>query len=98
MLDEHDREVESRLIAEEQEIIAATESAVDEPVFAESPMMTDEVVEEDVLSTEQSEQSPETDNDIVDEASTEEEQALETTTVDSDEYSDSDELGSKFGS
>jgi segregation and condensation protein B len=98
MLDEHDREVESRLIAEEQEIIAATESAVDEPVFAESPMMTDEVVEEDVLSTEQSEQSPETDNDIVDEASTEEEQALETTTVDSGEYSDSDELGSKFGS
>jgi len=97
MLDEHDKEIESRLIAEEEELIAATEAAVDDEIVAEAESMaTNEVPQEDLLITDQSESSM--DDDIVDEAAPDEEQALETTTVDSDEYSDSDELGSKFGS
>jgi segregation and condensation protein B len=96
MLDEHDKEIESRLIAEEEELIAATEAVVDDEIVAESDVVTDEVPPEDLSITDQPESSM--DDDIVDEAAPDEEQALETTTVDSDDYSDSDELGSKFGS
>ncbi|WP_455222316.1 SMC-Scp complex subunit ScpB [Kaarinaea lacus] len=157
MLDEHDKEMESRLVAEEEELIAATESAEAEDVYvvaesetdeispdefstseqlesssddeivmdeviesqlvaeeegldsitestdtnddnitAEFESMTDEASQDELSKTEQPEQSM--DDDIVDETVSEEEKALEATTVDSDEYSDSDELDSKFGS
>ena len=96
MLDEHDREIESRLVAEEEELIAATEAAVDDEIVAETDVVTDDLPQEDLSITDQSE--PPMNDDVSDEAAPDEEQALETTTVDSDEYSDSDELGSKFGS
>jgi len=102
MLDEHDLEMESRLVAEEEELIAAVESSEDAPVIEESEDdSVDEEAQEDLSVTAEAEPSIEDDidNSIVDESSADDEHALETTTVDSSgEYSDSEELDSKFGS
>ncbi|WP_455209265.1 SMC-Scp complex subunit ScpB [Kaarinaea lacus] len=97
MLDEHDIELESQLIAEEEELIEATESAEEEIIVAESSTISDEVSEDDLSITDQVEQALD-DAAAVDEVG-EEEATLETAAVDNDdEYAATGDFDSKFGS
>ena len=93
MLDEHDKEMESRLAVEEEEIIAATESVENEgEIIIDSEVTSDAELESTI------EEEPEVAEPVIAENPSDEEPKLETAAVDSDEFSEMEDVDSKFGS
>ena len=115
-----DKEIASKLTAEEEEIIASTESVEDEMNFTETATAIEEEVEptqdESVMTVEshatsEGEITSVTENEpaidevsevdepvIAETTSDDEEPKLETAAVESDDYSEMEDVDSKFGS
>jgi segregation and condensation protein B len=123
MLDEHDKEMESRLALEEEEIIASIDTAENESemIVAEAESSTVEDSEnkldeiEDVMMAESDvssenelvestepesaiEEDSKVENSVVAETVENKEQKLETAAMESDDYSEMEDVDSKFAS
>jgi segregation and condensation protein B len=106
MLDEHDKEMESRLALEEEEIIASIDTAenenkldeIEDVMMAESDVSSENELVESTEPESAIEEDSKVENSVVAETVENKEQKLETAAMESDDYSEMEDVDSKFAS